>query len=124
MVVHSAAQYELFSGRVVPGFPSMGSWVLHGLGSASQSLPGYVVLPDPKGALEGGQPMYMNGFLPAVHQPTMLRGGARPIRNLDLPEGVTLNQRRDTVKLIRELDQAAGGDEDDFAARIRSYELA
>ena len=33
MVVHSAAQYELFSGRVVPGFPSMGSWMLYGLGA-------------------------------------------------------------------------------------------
>ena len=50
MVVHSAAQYELFTGRVVPGFPSMGSWVLYGLGSESDSLPGYVVMPDPNGA--------------------------------------------------------------------------
>ena len=47
MVVHSAAQYELFTGRVAPGFPSMGSWVLYGLGSESQSLPAYVVMPDP-----------------------------------------------------------------------------
>ncbi len=37
MVVHSAAQYELFSGRVVPGFPSMGSWVVYGLGSREPS---------------------------------------------------------------------------------------
>ena len=50
MVVHSAAQYELFTGRIVPGFPSMGSWVLYGLGSESRSLPSYVVMPDPKGA--------------------------------------------------------------------------
>ena len=51
MVVHSAAQYQLFSGRVIPGFPSMGSWVLYGLGSESQSLPAYVIMPDPHGAL-------------------------------------------------------------------------
>src|SRR5262249_37654485 len=51
-VVHSAAQYELFSGRVVPGFPSVGSWVVYGLGSVGQALPAYVVLPDPHGALE------------------------------------------------------------------------
>src|SRR2546423_1858309 len=37
MVVHSAAQYELFTGRVVPGYPSMGSWILYGLGTESQS---------------------------------------------------------------------------------------
>ncbi len=47
MVVHSAAQYELFTGRVTPGFPSMGSWVCYGLGSESDSLPAYVVMPDP-----------------------------------------------------------------------------
>ena len=51
-VVHSAAQYELFSGRTVPGFPSMGSWAVFGLGSESDSLPAYVVMPDPDGALE------------------------------------------------------------------------
>src|SRR4051812_48334475 len=56
MVVHSAAQYELFTGRVVPGFPSMGSWLVYGLGSESDSLPAYVVMPDPKGALEAGSP--------------------------------------------------------------------
>src|SRR5947209_13578317 len=48
-VVHSAAQYELFTGRVVPGFPSMGSWVVYGLRSESRSLPAYVVMPDPAG---------------------------------------------------------------------------
>ena len=84
MVVHSAAQYELFTGRIVPGFPSMGSWVTYGLGSESDSLPAYVVMPDPGGALEGGQPIYTNGFLPAVFQPTMFRPGNRPILNLDL----------------------------------------
>ena len=36
MVVHSAAQYQLFTGRVIPGFPSMGSWVIYGLGSESE----------------------------------------------------------------------------------------
>src|SRR5689334_11057151 len=125
MVVHSAAQYQLFSGRIIPGFPSMGSWITYGLGSESQSLPGYVVMPDPAGALEAGQPMYTNGFLPAVYQPTMFRGGSRPVRNLDLPKGVSLPQRRATVDLIRSLNDAnlqAGDDE--LAARISSYELA
>jgi hypothetical protein len=123
-VVHSAAQYELFSGRVVPGFPSMGSWAVYGLGSPSQSLPGYVVLPDPDGALEAGQPMYGNGFLPAVYQPTMVRGGPRPVRNLDLPAGVSPDRRRATVRLIRELNEAGERQDDELAARLDSYDLA
>src|SRR6266542_4293027 len=106
MVVHSAAQYQLFSGRTIPGFPSMGSWMLYGLGSESQSLPAYVVMPDPKGALEAGQPMYSNGFLPAIYQPTMFRSGNKPVLNLDLPQGVSLDQRRKTLDLIRGLNRA------------------
>ncbi len=124
-VVHSAAQYELFTGRVLPGYPSMGSWVLFGLGTESQSLPGYVVLPDPHGALEAGQPMYANGFLPAVYQPTMFQGGSKPVRNLDLPPGVSLRQRRETIDLIRSLNQANPdpGDQE-LEARIDAFNLA
>ena len=125
VVVHSAAQYELFTGRLVPGYPSMGSWVVYGLGSESDSMPSYVVMPDPDGALEAGQPMYANGFLPATHQPTMFRSGQRPILNLDLPSGVSPSVRKQTIDLIRELNEAtrAPGD-DELAARIRSYDLA
>jgi len=125
MVVHSAAQYQLFTGRIIPGFPSMGSWVIYGLGSESDSLPAYVVMPDPKGALEAGQPMYTNGFLPAVYQPTMFRPGGKPVLNLDLPTGVTTEDRRKTLGLIRNLNQAEmqSGDTE-FSARLNAYDLA
>lgn len=125
MVVHSAAQYELFTGRLQPGFPSMGSWVIYGLGSESDSLPGYVVMPDPKGALEGGQPMYSNGFLPAVYQPTQIRGGARPVRNLDLPDGITARERQATIDLLRNLNRHNPSPRDaELDSRIDAYELA
>ena len=125
MVVHSAAQYQLFTGRILPGFPSMGSWMLYGLGSVSDSLPSYVVMPDPHGALEAGQPMYGNGFLPAVYQPTMFRPGSKPVMNLDLPKGVSLEQRRKTLNLIRGLDEAnMVPDDDEFGARLSAYDLA
>jgi hypothetical protein len=124
-VVHSAAQYELFSGRTVPGFPSMGSWGLYGLGAETESLPAYVVMPDPLGALEAGQPMYMNGFLPAAYQPTMFRPGKNPVLNLDLPSHVNLQQRQRTLQLVRKLNEATlqTGD-DELEARLKSYELA
>ncbi len=125
MVVHSAAQYELFTGRVTPGSPSMGSWVCYGLGSESDSLPAYVVMPDPRGALEAGQPMYTHGFLPAVYQPTMFRPGDRPVLNLDLPSDVGLSQRRRTLRLIRELNEATLDPHDEeFHARMTAYDLA
>ncbi len=125
MVVHSAAQYQLFTGRIIPGFPSMGAWIIYGLGTESDSLPAYVVMPDPKGALEAGQPMYSNGFLPAVYQPTMFRPGKRPVLNLDLPKGVSLTERRSTIDLIRNLNEAnMQPDDTEFAARVNAYDLA
>jgi len=125
MVVHSAAQYELFGGRVVPGYPSMGSWSVLGLGSESRSLPSYVVMPDPNGALEAGQPMYANGFLPAIYQPTMFRTRGAPVMNLDLPAGVVASERRATIDLIRRLNEATlEPDDRERAARMNSYDLA
>ena len=125
MVVHSAAQYELFTGRVIPGYPSMGSWLTYGLGSESDSLPSYVVIPDSRGALEAGQPMYGHGFLPAIYQPTMFRPGNRPVLNLGLPDGVTVEQRRKTLRFIRELNQTTlSAEDEEFNARINAYDLA
>ncbi len=125
MVVHSAAQYELLTGRVVPGFPSMGAWTIYGLGTESDALPAYVVMPDPDGALEAGQPMYGNGFLPSAYQPTMFRPGNQPVLNLDLPSGVSLDSRRKTVELIQRLNEAEMAlDDEELAARLRTYGLA
>jgi len=125
MVVHSAAQYQMMTGRIIPGFPSMGSWITYGLGSEAESLPAYVVMPDSAGAQEAGVPMYKNGFLPAVYQPTMLRPGAKPVLNLDLPKGVTLDRRRKTIDFIREINEKnLPGEDPEFAARISAYDTA
>jgi hypothetical protein len=123
-VVHSAAQYQMFTGRILPGFPSIGSWVIYGLGSESESLPAYVVLPDPKGALEAGQPMYSNGFLPAIYQSTTFRPGTHPVLNLDMPPGVTVAERKGTLDLIHGLNQAnMEPDDTELAARLNAYDL-
>jgi uncharacterized protein (DUF1501 family) len=69
--------------------------------------------------------MYTNGFLPAVYQPTMFRSGAKPVLNLELPKGVSLDDRRKTLDLIRGLNQAAiRGEDSEFEARVNSYDLA
>lgn len=125
MVVHSAAQYQMMSGRIIPGFPSMGSWITYGLGSVSDSLPAYVVMPDPNGTPEAGQPMYTNGFLPAVYQPALFRAGKRPVLNLDLPKGIAMDRRRKTIDLIRQLNEAnLLGEDPEFSARMSAYDTA
>jgi hypothetical protein len=125
MVVHSAAQYQMMTGRIIPGFPAMGSWITYGLGSEAESLPAYVVMPDSHGAQEAGVPMYTNGFLPSVYQPTMFRPGNKPVLNLDLPRGVTLEERRKTIALLRNLNEAnLQGEDPEFSARMSAYDTA
>ena len=69
--------------------------------------------------------MYTNGFLPAVFQPTMLRSGAKPVLNLDLPKDISYDQRKKTVQLIKGLNEAnlTPGDTE-FEARVNAYDLA
>jgi hypothetical protein len=123
--VHAPAMYELHSGRTQMGFPSLGSWVTYGLGSASENLPAYCVMPQPEGTPEGGAPCWGAGFLPAVYQGTLLRRGANPILNLKPPAYVDAVQQRRTLDLIQKMNEVdlQPGDTE-LAARISSYELA
>jgi hypothetical protein len=124
-VIHSSAQYQFFTGRILPGFPSMGAWALYGLGSESDSLPGYVVIPDPGGTIEAGQPVYANAFLPSVYQPSIFRAGKKPVLNLDMPAGISVAQRRKTLDFVHELDQAhMAANDEEFEARMNTYDLA
>lgn len=124
-VVHAPAMYQVHSGRILAGFPSMGSWITYGLGSESENLPAYVVMPQPEGAPEGGTPCWSAGFLPAVYQGTLLQRGPNPILNLKRPPNMTDERQRSALDLLQkwnEMDTADGDTE--MAARINSYELA
>ncbi len=123
--VHAPAMYELHSGRTRMGYPSLGSWVTYGLGSASDNLPPYCVLLQPEGTPEGGAPCWGPGFLPAVHQGTLLRPGPSPLLNLRPPAGVGLERQRRTLDLLRAMNEDdLAGDDTELAARVASYELA
>ncbi|MGH9665097.1 MAG: DUF1501 domain-containing protein, partial [Bryobacteraceae bacterium] len=124
-VVHAPAMYQVHTGRILMGYPSLGSWVTYGLGSESDNLPAYVVMPQPEGTPEGGTPCWGSAFLPAVYQGTLLRSGPSPILNLKPPPGMTRQRQRGTLDLLQrmnDLDTAPGDTE--MAARISSYELA
>jgi hypothetical protein len=123
-VVHAPAMYQVHSGRVLTGYPSMGSWVTYGLGSPADNLPAYVVMPQPEGTPEGGTPCWSAGFLPAVYQGTLLRSGPSPILHLKPPgrNARTAEEHAGTAAGDERLDSAPGDSE--HAARIASYELA
>ena len=124
-VVHAPAMYQVQSGRILMGYPSMGSWVTYGLGSTSENLPAYVVMPQPEGTPEGGTPMWSSGFLPAVHQGTILRSGKSPVLHLERPDGMTQNRQRKMLDFLQKMNDLDTAPEDsEMAARISSYELA
>jgi hypothetical protein len=128
--VHGPATYMQATGFVLPGFPAMGSWISYGLGSLNQNLPTFVVLPDSRGYAPNGPANWGPGFLPAAHQGTMVRPGARPpIFDLSPPENsfVTARSRRDGLDVLSQLNRRHAADRPDdsrLEARINCYELA
>ena len=79
---HAQANFFMHSGRPFAGFPSMGAWTTYGLGSENENLPGFVVLGS-GGIPLGGRNMFGNGFLPAVHQGSMIHPGREePMNNV------------------------------------------
>jgi hypothetical protein len=126
-VNHPQSVYQMNTGSVLMGRPSVGSWVSYGLGSENADLPAFIVLPDPGGGLKGGPPAWGNGFLPATYQGVTMRPGARPILDLHPRGELTVAQQRRSLDLLQSLnrDHLAQRDGDDLlAARIEAYELA
>src|SRR3989454_3836543 len=124
---HVQATYEMQTGQVRMGFPSVGSWVTYGLGSENASLPAYVVIQDGRGGPLGGVNDWSSGFIPAGYQGTLFRSTGDPIVDLKPPSGVTSEQqraRRDLLAKLNELDMQQDPGNTDLAARISSYELA
>ena len=127
--VHGPATLMQATGFVLPGFPSMGSWVSYALGSANDNLPTFVVLPDARGFAPGGPQNWQAGFLPVANQGTMIRpSAANPIADLFPPKGyITRESDREGQDVLRRLNAAhekeRGGDSR-LEARIASYEMA
>jgi len=126
-VNHPQSVYQMNTGSILMGHPSVGSWMTYGLGSENEDMPAFVVLPDPGGGLKGGPPAWGNGFLPASYQGISMRAGAAPILNLHPPANISPAQQRATLELLRSVNRrhlAARDGDDQLAARIASYELA
>jgi hypothetical protein len=128
--VHGPATFMQATGFVLPGFPSMGAWVSYGLGRLTDDLPAFVVLPDARGFAPNGPANWGAGFLPAAHQGTMVRPGAKnPIYDLFPPDGAGLTKvgEADGLALLGRINRehrAAREGDSRLDARIASYELA
>ena len=124
---HIQATYEMQTGQIRMGFPSVGSWVTYGLGSQSSSLPAFVVMTDWRGGPLGGPNDWGAGFMPAEYQGTRFRSTGDPIVDLARPEGVSSEAQRarlDALAQLNEIDMDRNPGNSELAARISSYELA
>jgi hypothetical protein len=126
-LTHEPAIYLIQSGKMGPGRPTLGAWVVYGLGSENQNLPAYVVLDDPLGLPINGIENWQAGFLPPLYQGTRFRSTGSPVLNLkpDVERPAEIVQmQRDLLSRLDALHKAARPGQPNLDARIASYELA
>ncbi len=122
---HGPAIFQMSTGYIFQGFPSIGSWVSYGLGSENKNLPSFVVLPDPRGLPPCGVANWGNGFLPAEHQGVIFGDEKNPIADLRAPVSDHIQAASyDLLSKLNEEHLGANAGEDALAGRIRAYEMA
>jgi hypothetical protein len=123
---HGPAKCFVNTGSPQFGRPSMGAWLTYGLGSESDSLPGFVVLQSGPRGPRGGASLYSSGFLPSLYQGVPFLKGANPILDLAPPKGVDLKQQGEFVDAVKDLNTLRFGETGDpeIETRIAAYEMA
>ena len=125
---HDPAHTLMNTGTSIPGRPSMGSWLLYGLGSECDNLPGYVVLTSVGGGQS--QPIaarqWHSGFLPSRFQGVEFRSQGDPVLYVNSPKGVNLKSQREVIRAVQSLNDVGNTTYQDpeIATRIAQYELA
>ena len=124
---HDPAITFFQTGSMLPGRPSIGSWLSYGLGSQNENLPTFVVLVTKN---KGGQPLYArlwgNGFLPSEHQGVQFRSGKDPVLYLKNPENFNDEDRKEMLAYLKKLNDVqfdTYGDPN-INARMAQYEMA
>jgi hypothetical protein len=121
---HNGACLQMNTGEQAFSRPSMGSWLLYGLGTENQNLPGFVVISPSQPAQ--GAPLWSSSFLPAAYQGTLVSDLKSPIANLENPSRTLAQQRQqlDWLKQLNQMHMAEREEDSRLSARIESFELA
>src|SRR5437899_57962 len=126
---HDPAHTFMNTGTTISGRPAMGSWLLYGLGSDSENLPGFVVLIS-TGKAGQQQPIsarqWHSGFLPSRFQGVEFRSKGDPVLYVNSPKGVSTGRQRDVVDAVQTLNRLEDRvvDDPEIATRIAQYEMA
>ena len=125
---HDTAHAFMNTGSIIKGRPSMGSWLLYGLGSETEELPGFVVLTS--AGKYGQQPVsarqWSSGFLPSKFQGIQFQSKGDAVHYLGSPDGVCQSTQRQVVEEVMRLNGMLAEDRVDpeIATRIAQYEMA
>jgi hypothetical protein len=126
---HDPAHMFMNTGSQIAGRPSMGAWVVYGLGSEAEELPGFVVLTS-LGKGGQNQPIaarqWASGLLPSRFQGVHLRGKGDPVLYLGAPPGVTAQRQLDVVRAVNAINAKHDAivDDPEISTRIAQYEMA
>lgn len=122
---HAQGNYFIHTGFSLAGYPSAGAWMNYGLGSENENLPGYVVLAS-GGSPLGGIGIYGNGFLPAVHQASLI-DPSQPEALTNITPRESAGRQRKRLRFVEQIDRrqfAQSGQDDQVDSAIRNYETA
>ena len=125
---HDPAHTFMNTGTAISGRPSMGAWVLYGLGRETDNLPGFVVMTSRGGGQD--QPIaarqWHSGFLPSEYQGVQFQSAGEPVLYVGRPPGVTVSDQRlvvDAVNQLNRLHDSTAFDAE-IETRIAQYEMA
>ena len=125
---HDPAHTFMNTGTAISGRPSMGSWMLYGLGSESDDLPGFVVMTSKGGGQN--QPIaarqWHSGLLPGRFQGVHFNSNGDPVDYINSPGGLDADVQRDVIDAVRSLNTLRNEavDDPEIATRISQYEMA
>jgi hypothetical protein len=121
---HTGAALQMCTGEQAFSRPSLGSWLVYGLGTENQNLPGFVVV-SPAEVFQGAQ-LWASSFLPSAYQGTLVRDLKNPIANLHAGSEDPDRQRGklDALRQLNELHKRDRVNDGQLDARIASFELA
>ena len=126
---HDPAHTLMNTGSIITGRPSMGSWVLYGLGSEADNLPGFVVLMS---AGKGGQMQpiaarqWSAGILPSRFQGVKFNSVGDPVLHVRTPSGMSAAVENDSIQAINALNRLEHRTVNDpeILTRVAQYEMA
>jgi len=126
---HDPAHTLMNTGAIIAGRPSMGSWILYGLGAETDNLPGYVVLMS---AGKGGQMQpiaarqWSSGFLPTRFQGVKFNSIGDPVLHIGSPPGIGTESQKDSIDAINQLNRLQHNlvADPEILTRVAQYETA